>query len=172
MVCNKRIKNKNDKLPLNVYHSPSPMNELCDYICTWEKKNILWRKPKINFADTKKLVTKDGIDLSDKQLMKKIRHFINNYAEELRECISCDYDISRIDLLVDKYKKKLSEELKLDEEIIANYVIFISYSTLSISKSLAWNAYGDYIVENLKNNSSSTRRVTITEAACKRKNRL
>lgn len=164
MVCNKKIKNKDDKLPLNVYHSPSPMNELCDYICTWEKKNILWSKPKINLADTKKLVTKDGIDLSDKQLIKKIRRFINNYAEELRECISCDYDISKIDLLVDKYKKKLSEELKLDEEIIANYVIFISYSTLSISKSLAWNAYGDYIVENLKNNSSSTHRVTITEA--------
>lgn len=164
MVCNKKIKNKDDKLPLNVYHSPSPMNELCDYICTWEKKNILWSKPKINLADTKKLVTKDGIDLSDKQLMKKIRRFINNYAEELRECISCDYDISKIDLLVDKYKKRLSEELKLDEEIIANYVIFISYSTLSISKSLAWNAYGDYIVENLKNNSSSARRVTITEA--------
>ena len=164
MVCNKKIKNKDDKLPLNVYHSPSPMNELCDYICTWEKKNILWSKPKINLADTKKLVTKDGIDLSDKQLMKKIRRFINNYAEELRECISCDYDISKIDLLVDKYKKRLSEELKLDEEIIANYVIFISYSTLSISKSLAWNAYGDYIVENLKNNSSSAHRVTITEA--------
>lgn len=165
MVCNKKIKNKDDKLPLNVYHSPSPMNELCDYICTWEKKNILWSKPKINLADTKKLVTKDGIDLSDKQLMKKIRRFINNYAEELRECISCDYDISKIDLLVDKYKKRLSEELKLDEEIIANYVIFISYSTLSISKSLAWNAYGDYIVENLKNNSSSAHRVTITEAS-------
>ena len=63
MVCNKKIKNKDDKLPLNVYHSPSPMNELCDYICTWEKKNILWSKPKINLADTKKLVTKDGIDL-------------------------------------------------------------------------------------------------------------
>ena len=62
--------------------------------------------------------------------MKKIRRFINNYAEELRECISCDYDISKIDLLVDKYKKRLSEELMLDEEIIANYVIFISYSTL------------------------------------------
>lgn len=164
MVCNKKIKNKDDKLPLNVYHSPSPMNELCDYICTWEKKNILWSKPKINLADTKKLVTKDGIDLSDKQLMKKIRRFINNYAEELRECISCDYDISKINLLVDKYKKRLSEELTLDEEIIANYVIFISYSTLSISKSLAWNAYGDYIVENLKNNSSSAHRVTITEA--------
>lgn len=164
MACNKKTENKDDKLPLNVYHSPSPMNELCDYISTWEKKNIIWSKQKINLADTKKLVTKDGIDLSDKQLMKKIRRFINNYAEELRECISCDYDISKIDLLVDKYKKKLSEELKLDEEMIANYVIFISYSTLSISKSLAWNAYGDYIVENLKNNSSSTHRVTITEA--------
>ena len=77
MVCNKKIKNKDDKLPLNVYHSPSPMNELCDYICTWEKKNILWSKPKINLADTKKLVTKDGIDLSDKQLMKKISRKVN-----------------------------------------------------------------------------------------------
>ena len=34
--------NKEDKFKLNAYHSPSPMNELCDYICTWEKKNILW----------------------------------------------------------------------------------------------------------------------------------
>ena len=30
-----------DKEYLNAYHSPSPMNELCDYIETWEKKNIL-----------------------------------------------------------------------------------------------------------------------------------
>ena len=39
---NKAIESKEDKLRLNAYHSPSPMNELCDYICTWEKKNIMW----------------------------------------------------------------------------------------------------------------------------------
>ena len=42
MEKNKQLKNGEEKLIPNAYHSPSPMNELCDYICTWEKKHILW----------------------------------------------------------------------------------------------------------------------------------
>lgn len=39
---NKTIEDPQSRLPLNAFRSPSPMNELCDYINTWEKKKIIW----------------------------------------------------------------------------------------------------------------------------------
>ena len=34
---------------------------------------------------------------------------------------------------------------------------------MSISKSFAWAAYGDYIIENLKNNTNPKRNIRINE---------
>ena len=59
------------------------------------------------------------------------------------------------------------DELKLDEEIIANYVIKVSYNSFSISKSLAWAGYSDYIIKNLKENSNPKRHISITEVPYK-----
>ena len=74
-------KNKNkapeDKLPLNAYHSPSPMNELCDYICSWEKHNILWDNCLSDLVDTRCLIVNNDIDLSDKKVIKICRKYIN-----------------------------------------------------------------------------------------------
>ncbi len=47
--------------------TPSPMNELCDYICTWEKKNILWNNDVNNLVDTRCLIINNDLDLSDKK---------------------------------------------------------------------------------------------------------
>ena len=63
--------------------------------------------------------------------------------------------------------KKLSKELGLNEEVIANYVIKVSYSNFSISKSFAWAAYADYIINNLKNNSNPKRNISIVEVPYK-----
>lgn len=172
---NKLIENKEDKLKLNAYHSPSPMNELCDYICTWEKQNILWDNNLKDLIDTRVLIINNDLDLSDRNVIKVVRRYINNYAEEIRKHLDLHKDNASksandyfaMELVVKKFKEDLSKELGLNEEVIANYVIKVSYSNFSISKSFAWAAYADYIINNLKNNSNPKRNISIVEVPYK-----
>lgn len=167
---NKGIKNKEDKLKLNAYHSPSPMNELCDYICTWEKRNIIWRKDADDLADTRALIINNNLDLTDKKIIKTVRRYINAYADEIRSHIELHREKSdgenhkfNMNEIADKYRRNLCKELGLSEEITANYVIKVSYNTISVSKAFAWSGYGDYIIKNLKNNSNPMKHISITE---------
>ena len=177
---NKKIENKEDRLKLNAYHSPSPMNELCDYICTWEKKNILWDNNLRDLIDTRVLIVNNDLDLTDKKVIKVVRRYINDYADEIKKHLEMhknntsknandcnDSYYFAMDLIVEQFKKNLSKELNLDEETIANYVIKVSYNNFSISKSFAWSAYGDYIIKNLKNNSNPKRNISINEVPYK-----
>ena len=171
---NKQIENKEDKVKLNAYHSPSPMNELCDYICTWEKKNILWDNGVNNLVDTRCLIINNDLDLSDKKIMKICRKYINQYADEIRRHIKLRREKSddenhkfNMDAIVTEYRKRILNELQIDEELIANYVIKVSYSSISISKSFAWAGYGDYIIDNLRNNTNPKRNVSIQEVPYK-----
>ena len=165
-----------DKEYLNAYHSPSPMNELCDYIETWEKKNILWDN-KIDLVDTRCLIIDNDLDLSDRKVLKKCRKFINMYAVDIKQHLNLHRDKSNdedhkfnMNEVVNDYKAELLNEIELPENIIANYVIKASYSSVSISKSLAWSAYGDYIIENLKNNTNPKRNISIREVPYKTDN--
>lgn len=174
---NRQIENKDDKVKLNAYRSPSPMNELCDYICTWEKKNILWDNDVNNLVDTRCLIINNDLDLSDKKIMKICRRYINKYAAEIKQHIKLHREKSddenhkfNMDAVVTEYRKCILEELQIDEELIANYVIKVSYSSISISKSFAWAGYGDYIIDNLRNNTNSKRNVSIQEVPYKTNN--
>ncbi len=171
---NKQTENKEDKVKLNAYHSPSPMNELCDYICTWEKKNILWDNDVNNLVDTRCLIINNDLDLSDKKIMKICRRYINQYADEIRRHIKLRREKSddenhkfNMDAIVTEYRKRILNELQIDEELIANYVIKASYSSISTSKSFAWAGYGDYIIGNLRNNTNPKRNVSIQEVPYK-----
>ena len=171
---NKQTENKEDKVKLNAYHSPSPMNELCDYICTWEKKNILWDNGVNNLVDTRCLIINNDLDLSDKKIMKICRKYINQYADEIRRHIKLRREKSddenhkfNMDAIVTEYRKRILNELQIDEELIANYVIKVSYSSISISKSFAWAGYGDYIIDNLRNNTNPKRNISIQEVPYK-----
>ena len=170
---NKLIENKEDKLKLNAYHSPSPMNELCEYICTWERKNILWDNNLKDLMDTRVLIINNDLDLNDKKVIKIVRRYINDYANEIRKHMknhdnntNANYHFI-MNEIVKRFKRNLSNELKLDEEIIANYVIKASYGNFSISKSFAWSGYADYIIKNLKNNSNPKRNISIVEVPYK-----
>ena len=171
---NKEIENKADKVKLNAYHSPSPMNELCDYICAWEKKNILWDNDINNLVDTRCLIINNDLDLSDKKIMKVCRRYVNQYAVEIKQHINLHREKSddennkfNMDAVVDNYKKQLAEELDIDDDLIANYVIKVSYASISISKSFAWSAYGDYIIDNLRNNTNPKKNISIREVPYK-----
>lgn len=167
---NKQRKKKEDKVKLNAYHSPSPMNELCDYICTWEKKKILWDNNVEHLDGIRRLIINHDLDLSDRKNMKICRRLINQYAAEMKRHINLCREKSKdenygfhMETVAAEYKKRLEEELRLDEELIANYVIKVSYSSVSISKSFAWSAYGNYIIDNLRNRTNPKRNVSIHE---------
>lgn len=175
---NKKVESPEDRVKLNAYHSPSPMNELCDYICTWEKKNVLWDNYMQDLIDTRCLIINNDLDLSDKKAMKVVRRYVNQYADEIRKHLGIHKDSRNIgsgygsykiaiEMLTQRFKSNLQKELNLSEKEIANYVIKVSYRSFSISKSLAWAGYGDYIIENLKNNSNPKRHIAITEVPYK-----
>ncbi len=173
---NKRSENKEDKVKLNAYRSPSPMNELCDYICAWEKKNILWDKSINDLTDIRNLIINTDLDLSDNRLRRTCRKYINKFADIIHNHYNPDRKTSGsdmsdneagFDIIADYYRQKLLDELQIPEELLANYIIDISYKTVSINKSFAWTAFGDYIIKNLKEHSDGQRSVSITQVPYK-----
>jgi hypothetical protein len=154
-----RMSKKNKGLPyearykVNAYHSCSPMNELCEYICEWEKRKILWNRSIIN---TGVLLIDNSLDYNDNQLIKKLRLLNNDFVKDLKKYFHKyshtekeGYDFHR---LFDKYKKRLYE-LEPDEYRLANYFIKVSYSSYSSNKLLCWNLFGKEILSNLEMNS-------------------
>lgn len=156
--------------PLNAYHSPSPMNELCDYICAWEKKHILWNNNTDNLCRSRELILNPDYDYSDLRIQRIVRHTINDYANEIRSLLEQNQDKSSAELnsfhrdaLIQKYQKQLTEQISLPEEHLANYVISVSYRNLSISKAFAWAAYGSVILQNLCRHTPGQTRLAIKE---------
>lgn len=175
-AANKRAEREEDKLVLNAYHSPSPMNELCDYICSWEKKHILWSNERKQLADTRHLIICPELDLSDKKAIRTVRRTINEYADEVRRHLSLQEEQKNtthrfhIENITEYFRQLLSKTINFEEEVIANYVIHVSYSSLSISKAFAWAGYGDYIIKNLKHNTKTVQTTSITEVPDKTDN--
>jgi hypothetical protein len=162
---NKAVEGEDDKVGFNAYHSPSPMNELAEYIETWEKRNIIWDRDVI---DTRFLILNKNLVLDDKKLIRGIKHLINEFTIMWRKKLEdktlkqTEGKYDSLDLLISKYKNFLKLIIPDDDELLANYVIKVSYSNMSINKVLAWRGFGDYILKNLKDNTSaSTRTMTV-----------
>ena len=170
---NREITSDEDKLPANAYHSPSPMNELCAYICAWERKHFLWNHDETDLAALRLFVLNRDLDLSDRTAIRIVKRAVNTYANELRAQISRQKQSGQklqsfqAEEIIKRYKNDLSQKLSLSEEMIANYVIQVSYNSLSASKSLAWMGYGDYIIRNLKANSNAPAQMSIQEVPCR-----
>jgi len=154
-----KTRKKNKGLPyeirnrVNAYHSCSPMNELCEYICEWEKKKILWNRSTIN---TGVLLIDNSINYNDTKLIKELRLINNEFGKELKTYFSkyshtlkegYDYNI-----LFDKYKEKLYD-LEVDEYKLANYFIKVSYSSYNSNKLLCWTVFENQLLSNLRVNS-------------------
>ena len=136
------------------------MNELADYICTWERQNIQWDRSVI---DTSCLILDNNLELNNKDIIKKIKHIINDFAIEWKEyCKKQDSDNSTLNLIIQHYKSQLSKIVN-DPILLANYVIKVSYSNNSMNKTLAWSGYGDTIISNLKMNTPKQKNTMIFE---------
>jgi hypothetical protein len=166
---NKNIENNDDKVELNAYHSPSPMNELADYVDTWEKKKIVWDR---GIVDTRCIILNNSLELNDKKIIREIKHLINEFAGKWKIAIQDKIDnntegnYNNLDVIIQTYKNKLSNIIS-DEELLANYIIKTSYSNMSISKVLAWKGYGEYIIKNLKSCTPNCKRTIIVETPYK-----
>jgi hypothetical protein len=157
-----RIRNINkgnkreDRIPYNAYRSPSPMNELCEYVNQWERHKIDWDRSLINNGH---LLVDQELELSDKQIIKKIKRIYDEFDIDLRDAIENDIDIS---ILANTYLKKLNK-LNLDEYLLTNYCIKVAYRSVSSDKTLCWILFGDEMLKNLRNNSDERKELVIIE---------
>lgn len=158
-----RIKqiNKNnkreDRIPYNAFRSPSPMNELCDYICKWERYNVDWDNEDV--INNGHLLVDTSLELSNKVYMKQIRKIFNEFDQEFREILDENKNIENI---LDKYKSKLACIIS-DVNLLANYCIKTAYRSISSDKVLCWMLFGDIMLKNLKDNSDERKELSIVE---------
>lgn len=151
---------RSEKVKHNAFKSPTPMNELCDYICQWEKRNIVWDNTLENNGH---LLIDKSLSLSDKDIMKKIRKVNNGFSKDLRMAIENDEDLK---ILSQDYYSQLKEIIS-DEELLSNYCIKVSYKSISSDKTLCWMMFGDVMLNNLKNNSGVQESFKIVETNSK-----
>lgn len=164
---NRNITDPALRLPYPAYFSPSPMNQLCDYICTWENRKVRWDN---SITDNRDLLLNHKYALEDRKILRKIRHTVNEFNTDLKSLFAklqeerTEADFKELTLLTESYKQKLldMEDISSEEEL-ANYVIKVCYSNVSIGKQLAWSAFGDYLLQNLRDNSPEAEAFSIQE---------
>lgn len=150
---------REDRIPYNAFRSPSPMNELCDYICQWEKRNVDWDNG--DLINNRHLLVDNTLDLDDKSIIKRIRNIYNEFDNDFRESLDDETDIKPI---LEEYKEKLKTIVQ-DETILANYCIKTAYRSMSSDKVLCWLLFGDAMLENLKVNSDERKELKIEETS-------
>jgi len=151
-----------DKIPYNAYKSPSPLNELSEYVYQWERHNVIWDRSVVNSGN---LLVNQSLDLSNKHIMKKIKIIYDEFKIDFQKIVE---EEGKLNVILGKYKKKLAE-IKLDKETLANYCIKVSYRTISEDKLLCWTLFGSYMVKNLKNNSNIHKQYKIEEVTRNKK---
>jgi hypothetical protein len=148
--------NVEDRIPYNAFHSPSPMNELCEYICQWEKHSINWDRTVKNNGH---LLLDSQYDLTNKHIIKTIKRIYDEFKKELPIVLNEEVNF---EIFMEKYKKMI-EEIKLPREHLANYCIYVAYRSISEEKVLCWSIYGDIMLDNLRKNSSDKAEYVIVE---------
>ena len=156
----RKINKKNnveDRIPYNAYRSPSPLNELCEYVNQWEKKNISWDTSVLNNRD---LLVNNDLSLDNEHIIKQIKRIYNEFKVDFQKVFDEDMDY---DILIESYRNKLNE-ISINKELLANYCISVAYRTTSEDKVLCWTLFGDTIIKNLKHNSKDSKQYKIVES--------
>ena len=127
--------------------------------------------------NSRSLIVNHQFNLTDRRIIRVCRRYINDFAQEIKRHMDLknenpeeeDYKFS-LETVAGEFKSRLLCELPLTEEAAANYVIDISYSSMSISKSLAWSAFSQYILKNLRASTDPKKSVSIREVSRKTDN--
>jgi hypothetical protein len=152
-----KLTGTDDRIPYNSFKSPSPMNELSEYIFQWEKHNVTWDN---KFSNNKDLLIDTSYDLNHKGILKKIKGIYDSFKLEIQLLSNDEKEDNGMSLLYDKYKEKLFE-INLQPSHLANYCIKVAYRSMSEDKVLCWVIFGDDIVENLKKNSPDSKKYRV-----------
>ena len=165
---NKSIDKKEDKVSYNVYRSASPMNELCDYICQWEKDNFIWNR---KVEKTGKYLIDEDVKHNNIHIKKALKKIYKDFTQEFyniidsedknnrteQQLINGDGEVekknTKLDLLFQKYRE-IIDNFPLDKKIITNYLVEICYEVKNRDKVFCWSMCGEQMLENLKKNSN------------------
>ncbi|MDE6169398.1 MAG: hypothetical protein K2G28_13185, partial [Acetatifactor sp.] len=114
--------------------------------------------------------------LSDRRRLRICTKYVNQYAAERNLYLDrqrnegdSEKNSFHMEAAADACKEQLQQEAANesasapDEGLLANYVIKASYSSVSVSKAFAWQAYGDYILDNLRSNTNLQKNMFIGE---------
>ncbi|MNK83580.1 hypothetical protein D3C87_1033970 [compost metagenome] len=152
---------QDDRIPYNSFKSPSPLNELCDYICHWERRSLIWDRNVVNNA---KLLLDHSYDLSNKHILKRIKKIYDEFKIDFQVFLDSDNsEGNEFDLLCERYREKLTE-IEVDFDLLANYGIKVAYRSISEDKLLCWTLFGDNMIRNIKNNTPNKINYKIVES--------
>ncbi|OMD67471.1 hypothetical protein BSK50_30235 [Paenibacillus odorifer] len=144
------------------YPSPSPMNELCDYIEKWEQK-VKWNN---DYFDNKHLVINHDLSTDNKLVIKEIKKIFNSFKNEFKKALEEEKRGKELDYVFDKYKEKINELktrfIDLSKKELVNYCIFTAYN-IGEDKTLCWSLFGETILENLERNTPVKKRYVIEQ---------
>lgn len=156
---------KGEKLPKNIYNSPSAMNELCSYICKWEKAEIKWNTNLATPEEMLEVLIDKDIEIDEhsyilKQFQDLYRKFNKDWKEILNE--KNEENFIQLDKCLNRYKS-LILGFSDDRKLLANYLIDVAYSTYNSNKILCWHTFGDEMIQNLIKNSSKSKSLVFVE---------
>ena len=152
-----------EKLQKNAYHSPSQMNELCEYINKWEKQNLEWDRSVVN---TMVLLIDNDLKLEDKKVIRNLETINDKFYLELKEIFKDKKDnySTQVNLLIEKYKEIIYNEYpKMDRALLANYFIKASYNSITTNKLLYWGIFNEVMLDNLRKNSPKQKSIKIVD---------
>ena len=163
---------RKDRAPLNAYRSPSPMNELCDYVCTWHRRNLEWDR---TYADTRPLIVDYSQPLNDRGKRLAIDSVFDRTTRAILQLYR-EYDTitnaterENKDLLYEKieaiYDAALPALLEIipDRTLLANYAIDVAYGHPQQDLRLVWRLFGDVILDNIRKHTPRKQNTMIVE---------
>lgn len=163
---NRELKDSGVKLQYNAFHSPTQMQELCDYIETWEMKKVKWSKIK---NETYPLLVNSDIEFSRTNPIFRICREINeNFTKEWINVVrNDDMEVrsTEITKLFDKYKEVINknEDEVGDVDLFSNYFIHACNYRTQLNKHLCWEVYGDIMLANVRKNTTDQKEIKIVE---------
>ena len=164
--------NKEDRTPLNAYRSPSPMNELCDYVCTWHKKNLERDR---TYIDSRPLIVDYSAPLDDRRKRLEIDAVFDRTTKEILKLykeygsITDAVQQEQKDMIYEKieaiYDAALPELQKIesDRTLLANYAIDVAYGNPQQDLRLVWRLFGDVILSNIRMHTPKEQNTMIVE---------
>lgn len=161
--------NSNERLEYNCYHSPSPLNELCEFIDSWEKSNFLYKNYRKEASSVYHLVVNKAIPRDNPVLYSKIKKLLRRFNLEHKNLIAelkdnDDPNYKQVTDLMESYKQQILD-LGEDAAVLANYAIDISYSSQSINKTFVWKMFGNHLLSNIAQNSTGRKKTKIIETS-------